>query len=262
VEEKEWGRENVAYEQFAYTYDRLMADMPYRDWVAWTVSSCRDYGVTPRTAADLGCGTGSIAVPLAQSGLRVFGIDISENMLAIAADKAERTTFTQGGSVVWLCGDLRDWTLLEPVDLAFSYCDSLNYLLEEDDIATAFRQAFEGLAPGGLFLFDMHAPRLLFTYAAQQPFVLDEPDVSYIWTCELDEEHVEIEHLLSIFVKQPNGDYRKIEERHVQRAYEPSWVESSLKEAGFTNIRVTADFQKKAPDAASERIFFAARKPV
>jgi len=251
----------LAYEQFAYAYDRLMADMPYADWVRWTLERCRDYGVSPRTAVDLGCGTGSIAIPLAHEGMRVYGIDLSENMLAIAADKSERESFRSGAGVVWLSGDLRDWALHEPVDLAVSYCDCMNYLLEEDDIVAAIRQTYAGLASGGIYLFDMHAPNLLLTYAAQQPFHLDEEDVSYIWTSELDEERMEIEHELSIFVRQSDGLYRKIEETHVQRAYDPAWVERELREAGFVDIRVTADFRDKAPNETSQRLFFAARKP-
>lgn len=250
----------MAYEHFAYAYDKLMADMPYKDWIRWTTDRCRDYGITPRTAVDLGCGTGAIAIPLAHTGMRVFGIDLSEDMLAVASEKTASEKFRSGSGVVWLCGDMRNWTLHEPVELAVSYCDCLNYLLEEADIAAAFRQVYEGLAPGGLFLFDMHAPQLLFAYAAQQPFTLDEPDIAYIWTSELDEERMEIEHELSIFVKQPEGLYRKIEENHVQRAYEPSWIEACLRETGFADIRVAADFQSKTPDEASKRLFFAARK--
>lgn len=250
----------MAYEQFAYAYDRLMSDMPYSDWIKWAQECCRDYGIVPKTAVDLGCGTGAITIPLAESGLKVYGLDLSDDMLAIANEKSEEIQLPAGASLMWMQGDLRDWKLPEPVDLAVSFCDCLNYLREEEEIGAAFEQVYLGLASGGLFLFDVHAPEVFRIYQAEQPFILDEDDVSYIWTCELDDVSMEIEHNLSIFMQQPDGDYRKIEEQHIQRAYEISWLELLLAQTGFRDIRIMADFTKLTPDDKSMRIFFAARK--
>jgi len=251
----------MAYEQFAYAYDRLMADMPYEEWLKWTRDRCAAFGVKPRTIADLGCGTGAIAIPLAQDGLHVYGIDLSSDMLAVAQSKGDDCALPGNATLTWIEADLRDWSLPEPMELIVSFCDCMNYLLEEDEVVAALGQAFDGLAPGGLLLFDMHAPALLREYATEQPFVLDEDDIAYIWTCELDEEIVEIDHQLSIFVRQPGGDYARIDERHVQRAYEREWIERQLREAGFVDIQVTADFTDEAPASSSKRIFYSARKP-
>ncbi|TCZ77045.1 class I SAM-dependent methyltransferase [Paenibacillus albiflavus] len=250
----------MAYEQFAYAYDRLMSEMPYSDWVKWTEDRYRDYGLAPKTAIDLGCGTGAITIPLAKSGMKVYGLDLSDDMLAIAHDKSEGVKLPAGASLMWMQGDLRNWELPESVDLVVSFCDCMNYLLEEADIEAAFEQVYHGLARNGLFLFDVHAPAVFRSYAEEQPFVLDEEDVSYIWTSELDEERMEIEHNLSIFVQQTNGAYHKIEEQHVQRAYEIAWLHDLLVQVGFSEIRIMADFTNESPNDESMRIFFAARK--
>jgi len=250
----------MAYEQFAYAYDRLMSEMPYSEWIRWTEDRCRDYGLAPKTAIDLGCGTGAITIPLAKSGMKVYGLDLSDDMLAIANDKSENVKLPAGASLMWMQGDLRDWELPEPVDLAVSFCDCMNYLLEEADIEAAFEQIYRGLASNGLFLFDVHAPEVFQSYAEEQPFVLDEEDISYIWTSGLDEERMEIEHNLSIFVQQANGAYHKIEEQHVQRAYEIVWLRDLLVQVGFSEVRIMADFTNEAPNDESMRIFFAARK--
>src|SRR5690606_24132414 len=98
----------------------------------------------PRTVVDLGCGTGNISIPLAQSGLRVFGIDVSDDMLAVAQHKTERqlrmSSLAPGGSVCWLQQDMRVWELAEPVDSVISCCDCINYLTEEADLAETFRR--------------------------------------------------------------------------------------------------------------------------
>lgn len=250
----------MAYEQFAYTYDRLMADMPYDSWVAWLEQSCHKADLKPRTIADLGCGTGTIAIPLAQQGYKVYGVDLSEDMLAVAQDKSQGLSLPVKGSVTWLQGDLRDWVLPEAVDVAISFCDCLNYILDEEGIIGAFRSAYEGLAKGGLFLFDVHTPQLLQKYAAEQPYVLDDEEIAYTWTCELDEEKMTIQHQLSIFVEESNGLYRRTDEEHVQRAYALNWLTEELRKAGFSDIQVTADFTAFAPCATTSRAFFSAQK--
>ncbi|WP_274651978.1 class I SAM-dependent DNA methyltransferase [Paenibacillus humicola] len=255
-----------AYRQFAAVYDRLMEDMPYPEWMRFARSCWERYGV-PKTIADLGCGTGNLSIPLARSGFHVYAIDLSAEMLTIGRNKwdasPQHTFRTQEGSIRWLQQDMRDWELPQPVDAVISFCDCVNYLTEEDDVEAAFRAAYGQLKSGGVFLFDVHAPRTLARYAGEQPFVLDERDIAYIWTCELDRERTEIEHKLTIFAREGesrDARYARIEETHVQRAYEPAWLRGALARAGFGNIEIYADFRLEPPNAESERIFFAAVK--
>lgn len=255
-----------SYRQFASVYDRLMEEMPYSEWMSFTRKCWETYG-TPKTIADLGCGTGNIAIPLARSGFEVFGIDLSADMLAIARSKWDeppvRGLRGEQGGVRWLQQNMSDWELPEPVDAVISFCDCLNYLTEEDDVIAAFRSTFEGLAPGGLFLFDVHAPRQLERYANEQPFVYDEKDVAYLWTSEYEEDPPVIRHEITFFVRDDaaGGLYRRFEESHEQRAYEPEWLSEKLSAAGFELLRLCADFGWNEPDERSERLFFVARKP-
>jgi SAM-dependent methyltransferase len=263
----------VAYNQFAYYYDKLMEEMPYAEWLDF-LRQCWDKHGHPLTIADLGCGTGSIAIPLAQQGYEVFGIDLSEDMLAVAQQKAyeaERShPFLGKGSITWLQQDLRDWSLLRPVDTIISLCDCFNYLLEEADIQMAFAQAYAGLKPGGIFVFDVHTQQQLEAYAEEQPFFLNEDDIAYIWTSDLDEERCEIEHALTIFSKLPAkpGDseyeevehFQRLEEFHVQRAYELPWLRKELLAAGFSDVECYGDFLWQPVTEATQRAFFVVRK--
>jgi len=198
----------VAYGKLAAWYDRLMAGVPYDRWLRFAEAYWEKRGLRPRVVADVGCGTGNTAIAFAASGMRVYGIDLSEDMLAVAAAKEARVR-EEGRScapVVWLRQDMRELELPEPVDAAVSFCDCLNYLLEEDDLSQAFAAVYRALKPGGTFLFDMHAPETLRRYAHDQPFVLTEPDVCYIWTCRFDDRRCEIEHDLTVFVRSGRSD--------------------------------------------------------
>jgi SAM-dependent methyltransferase len=255
-----------SYREFASVYDRLMEEMPYGEWMSYARQCFHRYGV-PHSVVDLGCGTGNLSIPLAKSGFEVFGIDLSADMLAIARSKWDQPPVRgQGGSIRWLQQDMRDWELPEPVDAVISFCDCLNYLLADKDIAATFRQTYAGLAPGGLFLFDVHAPRTLERYAEDQPFVYDEKDIAYLWTSEYDVRARSIRHDITFFVRDEAedakpGTYRRFEETHTQRAYDPDWLSEQLGAAGFELLHVCADFQWTPPTSESERLFFAARKP-
>lgn len=261
------------YRQFAAVYDRLMEDMPYSEWMSFARRSWDKYGV-PKTVVDLGCGTGNMTIPLARSGFSVFAIDISSEMLSVARSKWDEPTSRGGyrddpGTIRWLQQDMRDWDLPQPVDAVISFCDCLNYLTESQDVTATFHQTYAGLAPGGLFLFDVHSPRQLERYAEEQPFVYDEKDVAYLWTCDYDPARKEIEHSLTFFIQEEptygNGGggalYSRFEESHVQRAYDPEWIAGQLSEVGFELLHRCADFTWDKPNEESERLFYVARKP-
>ena len=78
-----------AYENLAASYDRLTNDVDYEATVAFYNEILKREGLHPRTAVDLACGTGSVTLLLAQRGLRVVGVDMSEEMLCEASQKAQ-----------------------------------------------------------------------------------------------------------------------------------------------------------------------------
>ncbi len=76
------------YKEFAYIYDSLMEDVDYNQWVAFILGIFGKYSFSCGSILDLGCGTGNVTIPLAQKGFSLVGVDASEDMLAIAKDKA------------------------------------------------------------------------------------------------------------------------------------------------------------------------------
>ena len=78
-----------AYHALAASYDRLTNDVDYKAVVDFYRQILNREGLHPRTAVDLACGTGSVALLLAESGLQVTAVDMSEEMLTVAMERAQ-----------------------------------------------------------------------------------------------------------------------------------------------------------------------------
>jgi SAM-dependent methyltransferase len=283
----------MSYREFAYYYDRLMEDMPYPEWIDFVQQCWGRVDIKPKTVVDLGCGTGNITIPLAQLGYHLTGIDLSEDMLSVARQKQEQlqhsnskqnkyapTTGYRGTEINWMHQDMTEWELPYKVDAVISFCDCLNYLLEEEQIKQTFHRVFEGLHTGGSFIFDVHTPLQLEEYAEEQPFTWNEEDLAYIWNSSLDSQRCEIEHELTIFAKNisrphignpphMNSNFKnlsnrnmfqRIDEVHTQRAYSLEWLRVSLEETGFQQINCYSDFTFDPPSELTKRAFFSAIK--
>lgn len=244
----------MSYVHLAAVYDTLMADTQYPKWLEWADGFWKQTG-QPRTILDLGCGTGNIAIPLAKQGYTVYGLDLSSEMLAIAYEKMKQANV----HVTWTRQDMREF-FVQPVDCVISFCDSTSYLLDESDVKQMYQKVFEHLEQGGWFLFDVHSPSKILDVYADNTFTWVDEDISYIWQCVHDPLLFEVEHQLTFFVKEQGGLYRRLEEVHVQRAYHLASHLHWLREAGFTDVSVTADFTKLPPRTQSERLFFTAKK--
>jgi SAM-dependent methyltransferase len=236
-----------------------MEDMPYPDWIRFTEACFERYG-QPVDVVDLGCGTGTLTLPLARRGYAMTGIDLSNDMLSIARQKEQDQVGTS--NIQWLEQDMRELELNRTADAIVSFCDCLNYITEEEGIIQTFHQVANHLRAGGLFFFDVHHPKQLKRYNDSQPFTLNEEDIAYIWTCEYTEDLAQIEHELTIFAADPDHPavFRRIDETHVQRAYSVEWLKLHLQEAGFTQVDVFGDFAFESVNEETERVFFAAIK--
>ena len=78
-----------AYESLAACYDELTYDIPLRKNTdhSWRRLLRAVAGSGRDSVLDLACGTGSLSVLLAEHGYRVIGVDLSEEMLAVADEK-------------------------------------------------------------------------------------------------------------------------------------------------------------------------------
>lgn len=103
---------------------------------------------------ELGCGTGRIAIPLAQAGYEVTAVDRSQAMLDAARAKAE----SSGVHVRWVQADMASFSEAGQFSLVYVPLHSFSHLLEASNIIGALRAIRENLTPGGRFVLALHKP--------------------------------------------------------------------------------------------------------
>lgn len=243
-----------AYEALAASYDRLTNDVDYEATVAFYREILAEEGLRPRTAVDLACGTGSVSVLLAKQGLRVIGVDMSEEMLTVAQQKTEGLQ----NPPRFVCQKLQNLALPRGVDLAVCALDSLDYITNPEDCAEAIRRVYRALNPGGIFIFDVNTPEKLRSMDGQV-FLDEDDDVYCVWRGEFDEKTNICTYGMDLFQRQDRLWRRSFEE-HREYAYSAQQLAEYLKAAGFTNIRVYADRRMEPPRTGEQRIYFKARK--
>ena len=243
-----------AYHALAFSYDRLTNDVPYRQVVEFYYEILKREGVSARTAVDLACGTGSVAKILAQDGLLVTGVDMSEEMLTVAWDKCA----DMENPPRFVCQKLQQLRLPKAVDLAVCALDSLDYILDPKDCAQAICRVYKALNPGGIFIFDVNTPDKLKAMDGQI-FLDEDEDVYCVWRGEFNEQENICSYGMDLFQRQGNAWHRSFEE-HREYAYSMQQLIDFLKAAGFTAIEVYGDRVLEAPRPGEQRMYFKARK--
>lgn len=245
-----------AYHALAVSYDRLTNDVDYRKTVDFYKQILRKESIRPRTAVDLACGTGSVAILLAREGLRVTAVDLSVEMLTVAQQKAQELPQPP----VFVCQALQELRLPRAVDLAVCALDSLDYITDPHDCQEAIRRVYKALNPGGIFIFDVNTPEKLRAMDGQV-FLDEDDDVYCVWRGEFDEDANICSYGMDLFQRRGEVWHRSFEE-HREYAYSQQQLTQYLKDAGFTHIHVYGDCQFEAPRPGEQRIYFSARKGI
>ena len=243
-----------AYHALAASYDRLTNDVNYQQTVEFYKEILRREGLCPRTAVDLACGTGSVAILLAKEGIRVTGVDMSEEMLTVAWEKAQ----TLENPPVFVHQLLQDLALPRGVDLAVCALDSLDYILDPKDCQQAIRRVYRALNPGGIFIFDVNTPEKLQSMDGQI-FLDEDDDVYCVWRGEFDRETNICSYGMDLFQRKGELWERSFEE-HQEYAYSQQQLTTYLRQAGFTSVEVYGDGQFRDPLPGEQRIYMKARK--
>ena len=284
-----------AYTSFAQVYDLFMDNVPYEEWSEYIISLLKEEKIENGLVLDLGCGTGKLTRLLAKAGYDMIGIDYSEDMLEIAREyqydnsiveveqipnaeeieplseevrrsdedlvKIEEMPQEENASnILYLLQDMREFELYGTVRAIISICDSMNYILEEEDLLQVFKLVNNYLDPKGVFIFDMNTRYKYASLLGETTITENREEGSFIWENYFDEEEDINQYDLTLFIREEGDLYRKYEETHYQRVYDLDTVKHLLKEAGMQFVAAYDAFTKEPVRDDSERIYIIARE--
>lgn len=245
------------YKDFAFIYDELMNEVDYNGWVEYIEEIIEKEGTKVQNILELACGTGNLTIPLTKKNYDIAGIDISEEMLGVAREKAEK----EGVELVLLQQDIAELDFdITNLDCVLCACDGFNYITYDEDLESVFKKTYELLKENGLFIFDISSFYKLSSVLGNNMYGENREDIAYMWQNYFDDEENLVEMELAFFVKDEDGRFERFEEVHQQRAYTEEEILDMLQSVGFKDIKVYSDFTFEAPKEDSERIFFVGRK--
>ncbi len=243
-----------AYTDFAGVYDTFMDHTPYKEWCQYLVDVLESYHIKNDLVLDMGCGTGTLTRMLEQAGYNMIGIDSSDEMLSIAIQKKD-----EDSSILYLQQDMREFELYGTVKAVVSVCDSINYLLEDEDVVQTFKLVNNYLDPDGIFIFDFNTVYKYETVIGDATIAENRDNCSFIWENYYHEEEHINEYDLTIFV-QENDLYKRFNETHYQRGYTLDEMKDFVEKAGLLFVNaVDADTHQEITEE-SERIYIIAQE--
>lgn len=206
---------------------------------------------------DLGCGTGTLTELLSRKGYDMVGVDNSPEMLQAALAKKQAS----GSEILYLCQDMRNLNLYSTVGTVVSLCDSVNYLLEDEEVEETFALVNNYLYPGGLFIFDFNTVYKYEQVIGDTTIAENREECSFIWENYYHGDERVNEYDLTIFVKEGEGGlFRRFTETHYQRGYTPQEMTAFVEKAGMRVVCVLdADTHAQARPE-SERVYVVARE--
>lgn len=250
-----------AYTGFAGVYDMFMDNIPYQEWGEYLCGLLKEHQITEGIVVDIGCGTGKITEQLALAGYDMIGIDNSEEMLMIARNKkAEYKEEDPRNQILYLLQDMREMELYGTAKAMVSICDSMNYILEEEDLLTVFRLVNNYLDTNGVFIFDLNTEYKYKEILGEQTIAENREEASFVWENFYYPDEQVNEYDLTIYAREEGNLYRRFDETHYQRCYRLETVKRLLEEAGMEFVAAYDAFTKKPPQKDSERIYIVARE--
>jgi SAM-dependent methyltransferase len=268
-----------SYTDFAEVYDEFMDETPYEEWCERLIWLIKKYGISRpgseipsgnlseeekalfserNLILDLGCGTGTLTELLAEAGFDVMGIDMSADMLQVAMDKREES----GHDIMYLCQDMRELELYCTVGTVICVCDSINYVLEDEEVIETMRRVNNYLYPEGIFIFDFNTTYKYAEVIGDTTIAENREDCSFIWDNFYDEVSHINEYDLTIFVREEAEMevFRRFQETHYQRGYDLQEMLHFVQEAGLEFVMaMDADTEAEVTDT-TERVLMVCRE--
>lgn len=243
------------YDNFAAVYDRLMYDVDYKARTKRLLKLFKEYDRVPELILDLACGTGGFSNQFALNGIEVIGVDMSEEMLAVARENSAEL----GADVLYLCQKAEELDLYGTVDGAVCCLDGLNHITDYKKLRKAIERVSLFLEPSRLFIFDVNT---LFKHKfilSDNTFIIEQDGVFCAWQNSTDEETGVTDISLDFFTKEGEC-YKRSSEDFSERPYTEEELKNALDAAGLEILKIYDDMTDNPAWEYTERAVYVTRK--
>lgn len=183
------------------------------------------------SVVEFAIGTGRVAIPLAERGVPVSGIELSHAMIARLREKADEST------IPVTRGDMTDARVPGEHALVYLVYNTISNLLNQDEQVECFRNAARHLRPGGRFVIELWVPELR-TLPPGQAGSVFHAEPGYLGVDVMD---VERQHLVSYHFHFGDGREARVD-RSPHRYIWPSELDLMAQIAGFELESRSADW--------------------
>ena len=242
------------YNKFAYIYDKLTFDIDYRAWADYLKKIFKDNGVEEGRILDLGTGTGTIPYHMGDD-YNYTCLDLSPDMIKLARERLKDFDLAE-----FIVGNMRDYRSEVKFQGLMSNCDSVNYLVELEDLDIFFENSYFNLEKDGVFVFDINSPYKLREILGNNTYIYEYEDIFYSWENYLYDDENVVEFFLNFFLQDDFGKYERFREEHAQGIFYPELVKKILEKNGFKNIKIYDSFTFSDSTEKSDRFTFVAIK--
>lgn len=245
----------MLYKTFAFVYDEVMDPFLYMEWLNF---SRRHLPKETKRILELACGTGALACDFAREGYDVTALDLSEQMLSVASERAQE----EGVEVQFVQGDMMDLSEVGTYEAITCFSDSLCYMPDRQSVQQVFDSVYQALEEGGTFIFDVHSVFQVDEVFPEYSYHYQTEEFAFLWDSYPGEKNHSVEHFLTFFVKENEGDEKFVrhDELHQERTYSMENYYTMLENANFYNIEIFADFTDEKPEENATRWFFVCKK--
>jgi SAM-dependent methyltransferase len=214
------------YDDFAWFYNRYWNEEFHG--LAFPILERIWLSRLPRKARvlDICCGTGHLAGLLTARGLKVSGIDLSEQMIGHARENVPEAAFHVASAA--------DFHLPGRFDGAVSTFDSLNHLLSVAELEGCFRCVAKALKPGAAFAFDVLLEAAYKTNWADAFSIVRDDHVLAIAGSGFD-FRTHLAHCRITMFRLIEGEWKRNDTEVQERCYTTPEIDAALGAAGFTD---------------------------
>lgn len=243
-----------SYTVFSEFYDSLTSNVHYGDRADYIEALLKRCNHNPGITLDLACGTGSLTIELKKRGFDIYGADGSSDMLMIAQQKA----YDEELSILFLCQKMQKLDLYGTIDTCICTLDSLNHIINKEELQTAFDKVSLFMNEGGLFVFDVNTVYKHKSVLADNVFVYDKSSVFCVWqNTPLENNITRID--LDFFERSGNV-YHRSSESFCERAYTDKELEEIISKAGFEILEIFGEMTFEPPKENSQRNIYIVKK--